>query len=725
MRVRTTIFLLMLLAATAFVAGLFQLKRAEADKLEAATAAMRGVWKNSVRAFWRNQGRVLQKMIEDMPVREGLVGALLDNNKKWAEDTWNDRTLAGSAPFAFWVYHRDGSLFYAYANTPQDELKNSPLPPDAVEKMVGRDRPLLFYFPLKSNIPGKRRLVEVQGVPIRQSWDHRQETPPEGYFLAGRIWDDEELARVLPPGRGQAQFVFQDQSAPLDSGSSGMQYAIPLSDRLGQEVGLLQFTNENGQLEELGRRSERIFQTLLVGALALFVVLLLLLESAVVHPLRRVIKSLHTENPSLLEPMRGQDGEFGELARLIQLFFQQRAELVREMNEHAAAEKALHESEEMLRHSQKMEAVGRLAGGVAHDFNNLLTAIIGYAALLRQRFADNPAACQPAELIHQAGEQAAGLTRQLLAFSRKQLLQPKVIDLNAIIINLHRLLQRIIGEHIEIVAQPDAADPCVKADPGQIEQVIVNLGVNARDAMPRGGRLGIRTRNVVVDAAHPVPDLAPGDYVALEVTDTGEGMDAETKARIFEPFFTTKGPGKGTGLGLATVYGIVRQSHGGIVVESERGRGSTFRIYLPKVEGPVETAAIVPAPARTSDRGESVLVVEDEEMVRVLVCDILQHQGYRVLATDRGSEAFRMLREEKVTIHLLISDVVMPEMNGAVVAQRVHEICPRARVLFVSGYSENDMADQGLEALAFQVLQKPFTPDALVRKVREVLDGVD
>jgi CheY-like chemotaxis protein len=305
------------------------------------------------------------------------------------------------------------------------------------------------------------------------------------------------------------------------------------------------------------------------------------------------------------------------------------------------------------------------------------------------------------------------------------LLQPKVIDLNTIVTNLQRLLQRIIGEHIEIICQPGAAPPRVKADPGQIEQVIINLGVNARDAMPRGGRLIIRTRNMTLDGANAVPDLATGPYVALEVTDTGEGMDDETKARIFEPFFTTKGPGKGTGLGLATVYGIVKQSRGGIIVESVRGQGSTFRILLPQEEAPVEVIAAAPAAPKAMVNQESILVVEDEQIVRNLVCEVLRSHGYRVLATGRGDEALRILQMEERDVDLLISDVVMPEMNGVELAQRVREGSPRSRVLFVSGYSESDMADQGLEAVAFQVLQKPFTPDTLARKVREILDVTD
>jgi two-component system, cell cycle sensor histidine kinase and response regulator CckA len=395
---------------------------------------------------------------------------------------------------------------------------------------------------------------------------------------------------------------------------------------------------------------------------------------------------------------------------------------VQEMQGRTAALEALRSSDEMLRHSQKLEAVGRLAGGVAHDFNNLLTAIIGYASLLRARFAGDSAAREQADLIHQAGEQAAGLTRQLLAFSRKQILQPKLIDLNAVVCNLQRLLQRIIGEHIEISTEPRALAGCVLADPGQVEQVVVNLGVNARDAMPGGGRLTSRTVDAEILGATPELDLAAGHYIAIEVTDTGEGMDPETKSRIFEPFFTTKGPGKGTGLGLATVYGIVKQSGGAIGVESERGRGTTFRIYFPRQEGVAEVMETAPVHVAKVTATETILVVEDEEIVRELVCEVLSAEGYRVSGTDRGSEALRMVREELTSVDLLISDVVMPEMNGAEVARRVREASPRVKVLFVSGYSEKDMADQGLGTLAFEVLQKPFTPTGLTKKVRQILD---
>jgi signal transduction histidine kinase len=283
---------------------------------------------------------------------------------------------------------------------------------------------------------------------------------------------------------------------------------------------------------------------------------------------------------------------------LIRLFFDQRATLTRETLERGAAQEALRESEEMLRHSQKLEAIGRLAGGIAHDFNNLLTAIIGYADLLQQRLSGDPAGRQEAQVIQQAGEQAAGLTRQLLAFSRKQLLQPRVIELNEVIAALQKLLQRIIGEHIEIRARFEVEQCRVRADPGQIEQVIINLGVNARDAMPAGGRLTIRTDSVQLEDDAAELGVPPGAFAVVEITDTGEGMSEETKSRIFEPFFTTKGPGKGTGLGLATVYGIVKQSGGGLAVHSKLGHGTTFSIFLPAETAEVDVVEAAPVHVR-------------------------------------------------------------------------------------------------------------------------------
>jgi CheY-like chemotaxis protein len=364
---------------------------------------------------------------------------------------------------------------------------------------------------------------------------------------------------------------------------------------------------------------------------------------------------------------------------------------------------------------------------VAHDFNNLLTAIIGYAELIATRSTSNSLAKQNAELIRKAGEQAAALTRQLLAFSRKQILQPRVIDLNSLVVEMERLLRRVIGERFDLQSHPDAENGRVKADPSQLEQVVLNLGVNARDAMPRGGKLIIRTENVTLDrmeAAQLSASLHAGEYVMLSVTDTGAGMDEETMSHIFEPFFTTKGPGKGTGLGLATVYGIVRQTGGGISVESEIGKGSVFRIYLPVESAPVDYTRVPLKPVGKSENFETVLVVEDEEIVRELVCEVLEHQGYNVICARDGIEALQIASDFDGDIHLLVTDVIMPHMNGHELAAKLCPLRPEMKVLYVSGYSDTDIGDHGTLDPSHELLQKPFTPQTLARKIQDVIrDG--
>jgi two-component system cell cycle sensor histidine kinase/response regulator CckA len=379
--------------------------------------------------------------------------------------------------------------------------------------------------------------------------------------------------------------------------------------------------------------------------------------------------------------------------------------------------------EAQLRQSQKMEAVGRLAGGVAHDFNNLLTVILGTTEILL-------AEAQPSDPMHvdlteikSAGERAAGLTRQLLAFSRQQVLEPRVIDLNALIPNVERMLGRIIGEDIQLHAVLADGLGSVLADPGQIEQVILNLAVNSRDAMPQGGMLTIETANVDLDADYASDHVSvrPGRYVMLAVTDTGTGMDAATRAQIFDPFFTTKPKGKGTGLGLSTVYGIVKQSGGVIWLYSEPGRGATFKIYLPRVHEPTESHEPLKATASVTGT-ETILSVEDEEAVRTITRKMLEKRGYRVFSAASGEEALRIVEEHPGSISLLITDVIMPAMSGRVLAEQLEQIQPKLQVLYVSGYTDEAIMQHGVLAEGVNFLQKPFTAEALARKVRQVLD---
>jgi len=389
--------------------------------------------------------------------------------------------------------------------------------------------------------------------------------------------------------------------------------------------------------------------------------------------------------------------------------------------------------EQQLRQSQKMEAVGRLAGGIAHDFNNLLMVISGYSEFLLERLGAEPHLRGPAQEIARAAERASSLTRQLLAFSRKQMLAPRIVNLNDVATENIKMLTRMIGEDIDLVMVPSPNLWPVRADAGQIEQVIMNLAVNARDAMPSGGKLTIETSNVALDedyARFHAP-LRPGDYVMIAISDTGAGMDSDTQSHIFEPFFTTKGT-KGTGLGLSTVYGIIKQSGGYIWVYSEVGRGTTFKIYLPRIASTGETAAQVAAPGFSNNDvrnnnvepgTETILLVEDEANLRYLARQYLEKQGYKVIEAADGAVAMQIAVAHEKVIHLLLTDVIMPGMNGRELAQRISEIRPNVKILYMSGYTENVIGHNGMLDAGVRLLQKPFNLRDLKSKVREVLDA--
>jgi PAS domain S-box-containing protein len=394
-----------------------------------------------------------------------------------------------------------------------------------------------------------------------------------------------------------------------------------------------------------------------------------------------------------------------------------------DVTEQVLSRRLLQESENQLRQSQKLESVGMLAGGIAHDFNNLLTVITGYSELTLLRLSNGDPLARNIEEIQKAAERAASLTRQLLAFSRKQVLQPKIIDLNSIITDLEKMLGRLLGEDLELRTLPALGLGRVKADPGQIEQVILNLVVNARDAMPNGGKISIETANVYLDEAYARLHVAVKDgwYVMLAVSDTGHGMSAEIQKSIFEPFFTTKEQGKGTGLGLSTVYGIVKQSGGSIWVYSEVDIGTSFKIYLPLVgEQIMDPAGEVRRPERTS-RTETILVAKDDEIVRTLVCDGLRKHGYTVLGGANAEEALLISQQHKGPIHLLLTDVVMPRVSGKELAVKLALSRPDTRVLYMSGYTDRAIVHQGILDGDIAFIGKPFTPVALALKVEEVL----
>ena len=396
-------------------------------------------------------------------------------------------------------------------------------------------------------------------------------------------------------------------------------------------------------------------------------------------------------------------------------------DLAREADARQRTESELRRSEEQLRQAQKLEAVGRLAAGIAHDFNNLLSVVLSYAEeLLIELPAESPSRRDALE-IQRAGERAAELTRQLLVFSRQQVLAPKVLNLNEVLSSLHRMLGRVLGEDVDLTLLAAPLLGQVNADPGQLEQVVMNLVVNARDAMPDGGKLTIATTNVDLDDDYVREHLGvePGRYVMLSVSDTGIGMDKATQARLFEPFFTTKGPGRGTGLGLSTVFGIIKQSRGSIWVYSEPGQGSTFKIYLPRVDAAAERPLVA---ALSTGGHETILLVEDEPQVRAVVQRALERAGYGVLVAQDANDALR-LSAAVSSIDLLLTDVVMPQMNGRELAERVRATRPGIRVLFTSGYTDDAILRHGVLDQGVPFLQKPITPAALMRSVRETLDA--
>lgn len=394
------------------------------------------------------------------------------------------------------------------------------------------------------------------------------------------------------------------------------------------------------------------------------------------------------------------------------------ASLVQDVTERVALE-------ERLRQSQKMEAVGRLAGGVAHDFNNLLTVILGYSQILADGLPQGSRMAENTAQIKSAADRAAGITRQLLAFSRKTVLSPRIINLNDVVLNLDSLLRRLIGENIEVRTLPANDLGSVKADPSQIEQVLMNLALNARDAMPRGGTVTFETANVTLDGsyARDHQSVEPGSYVMLAVSDTGEGMTPETQARIFEPFYTTKEVGKGTGLGLSMVYGIVKQSGGYIWVYSEPDRGTTFKIYLPRVDQPAELMSGDHRSPKVQRGTETILLVEDDEQLRLLSSSVLAHCGYNVLVASTPEEALAICRSASHDIRLLVTDVVMPRMNGRQLAEQVQRIRPGMRVLYISGYTSDAIVHYGVLDPGLWFLPKPYTLSSLIAKVRQVLDS--
>jgi signal transduction histidine kinase/ActR/RegA family two-component response regulator len=723
MKVQTKITLLLVAVVATFFVGLFAFRIYDRHNFRRVAQERFAAQNRTFDDFSKRYNEPIQTLAAYDSSWTQMVQAIATNDTKWFEANVTRETLDGYNASAIWVCRTDFTVAYSINRQHPGSDLPLPLPAEAISKVFSEE-PYAHFF---SQYP--EGVMEIRGATVVPSVDGKHQTKAHGYLFVGSMWNKAWL-KDLEKFTGSTIDVVAPEKTPqmdanLDSGS--VVFSRLLAGWDGKPIAGLVVRNDSPIVRQLNRSNERLLLMVFVFALVLMLLVSTALVRWVHQPLSQIMESLSRNDLQPIERMAEDKSEFGALARTIHKFFEQSDKLIREMQERRATEEALRKSEEELRHSQKMEAIGRLAGGVAHDFNNLLTAIIGYAELIAGRTRVNPHIKQNAELILKAGEQAATLTKQLLAFSRKQMMQPKVIDLNDLVIGMEKLLRRVIGERFDLRSEPEADNGRVRADPSQIEQVVLNLGVNARDAMPTGGTLTIRTANVRLDATRAQQigaSLSPGDYVELSVTDTGCGMDEETRSRIFEPFFTTKGPGKGTGLGLATVYGIVRQSGGAISVESEMDKGSTFRIFLPRESAPLDFIKESDTPVDKSRNFETVLVVEDEEIVRELVCDVLEDQGYRVLCAPDGIKALEVSSDYRGKIHLLVTDVIMPHMNGHELATRIASGRPDMKILYVSGYSDNDIGDQGVLDPRHQLLQKPFTPQTLARKIREVMrDG--
>ena len=719
MKIRFQILLLIFLIVAVFIAGVNMIKREEMARVTELTNQNALEINASFDHFLRERQRSLDLFVSpEFRDWDELVTAVENHDTAALQSLLDDNTLSAYDANAVWILGPDFTELHAWNNVPAKALNASEFAINLHPRLSAAAPEGCHYFLMTA-----QGLMEIRGIALRPGWLSPQDiarAAPIGYFFAGRLLTNRDAQEMGSITGNEVRLVTsrQDSWGGQQVQPGVITFERDLKGADDRTVAWISVKHVTRAIAAFQQATDQLSLWLILFAAIVLIILAASLHLLISKPLHIITRSLHTRDLAPLEPLSNRRSEIGELAGLIAEFHTQRDQLVQQMNERLAAEHALEESEERLRQAHKMEAIGRLAGGVAHDFNNLLTAIIGYANLLSSKPGADAETHRQAGTILQAGQQAAALTHQLLAFSRKQILQPKVIDANLLVANMERLLHRIIGENIDIRTEFHAMYGYIKADPSQLEQVVLNLAVNARDAMPRGGKILLKTSNQTLRDGE-IADVAAGNFVVLEVTDTGQGMDKQTIARIFEPFFTTKVFGKGTGLGLATVYGVVRQSGGGITVESEPGHGTTFRLFLPKSTEAIEPLATPISTPQPSVGDETILVVDDQKMVASLVGDVLKQQGYRVLVAASPSEAIGHYRENK--IDLIITDVIMPRIDGRTLAEMVQARHEQVKILFISGHAEPASEDQPADTQKAQVLSKPFTPEALSSKVREIL----
>lgn len=703
-----------------FAGALFWLKQIDGREFQQVMSEQR---KERIAAFDRflaQRGESLAAFVKQQSSGDGIVEAIESGDWGKVEKTLTENVLISHGIHAFWVYDKDNKLLYARNQLYIDGLHEVPLPRSDFEKVLGVEH-LAHFF---ANSPAG--LLEIRGATIHPAEDSSGITAPRGYLFAARAWGAEELKEMSTKSGNKLALVDPKYGEPqIDPAKGEVVFSKLLPGWDGVPMMRLTAEHRSSALARFIQLSKRLLIWLVLFVATLLTLLAFALRRWVWRPLELFSVSLRTNNPEILRPLEKERGEIGELSRLIPALSRQRERLLEESRAARVTEKALEECVEQPMHGQSLDVIERLAGGVAHDFSNLLTVIIGYAGLLRDKLKAVNLPGDESEAILSAGQQAATLTRHLLAFSQKQVLHPRVVDLNQFVTEIEARVSQVVGEHVEVRVRTEARQGHIRADPTQLEQVILNLAANARDAMPRSGVLMITTGDTVIPEPTEAEDgvhLEAGRFVTLEVADTGTGMDAETEARMFEPFFSTKPPGQGIGLGLATVYGIVSQSGGSISVTTAEGKGTTFLLNFP-----MEIAEVDANPAATpignpQGNRETILVVEEEESVRALLCAVLRDRGYSVLAANGATTALTLAREHQGGIQLLVIDADLHQKLGMDLAQELRRTWPELKVLCIAGYTEEQRAVEGPLPLVGAIMEKPFTSEELAWRVRQVLD---
>jgi signal transduction histidine kinase len=701
----------------------------------------------SLDQFIKIKSAPLEVLSRDYTLWDEMIGFVANPDPKWAKDNL-ETAFSTFDTDAIWVYRPDFSLVYSKNTLSDPAIDQLPVPKQAWKNIFSQGYFCHFFATTDKGV------MEIFGAPVQPSSDVKRLSRPRGYFFVGRLWDKgytNELAKlmkskiwIIPAVRG-VPFAVENKESGV------MVFSKVLKDWQGDPLVKVYLRSDSEVIRSLHFSSRTETAFLVLFSLLIFFSLSILLLFWIGRPLNLISHSLLLQNSSSLGGLKKSNTEFGNLACLIDDFFIQKDKLVKEVQERQRVERILQKIndelegriaertsdlisvnqrlskelednkrlQEQFLQAQKMEIIGRLAGGVAHDFNNILMVISNYAGFVKDALPKDDPIREDVNQISEAAGRAASLTGQLLAFSRRQVIAPAVININERIAQMEKMLRRLIGEDVELKTDLFAPKAMIKVDPGNMDQVVTNLVINARDAMPSGGNIFIETKNATLSQGQ-VADLPAGDYLNLSISDTGSGMSDEVKSHLFEPFFTTKERGKGTGLGLATIYGIVKQHKGSISVDSVKGKGTTFKIYLPlAAEGAMQEKK---EERRLSLRGtETILLVEDDTPVRDVVSKMLFKLGYTVLEATCAEDAFAVAKKYLKPIHLVIADIVLPRINGKEMADELVRQIPGLKVLYASGYTGDISVYKSIMEEGMPFIQKPFSEDLLAMKIREIL----